>query len=176
MFILNPSYRSAFKVIFMSSQQMSQTNYENESMYKIKFKIINFNKQYKPMFLQACFWRIVFLLNYKIFFIDILFSKIFLTICLPNQGRSPKMDRGPTMDFIFKSHTFLRHISMHAIDNCLKLKLSRISSSTLSLQISMQFSFSIEGNTPRKSIHVMWAQRKQDHEESADIHISLGDG
>jgi hypothetical protein len=41
------------------------------------------------------------------------------------------MDRGPITDFIFKSLTFLRHVSMKAIDNCLKLKLSGIGSSTL---------------------------------------------
>jgi hypothetical protein len=43
------------------------------------------------------------------------------------------MDKDPIVDFIFKGHTFLRHISMKAIDNCLKLKLSRIGSSTLCL-------------------------------------------
>ena len=40
-------------------------------------------------------------------------------------------DKGPIADFIFKSHTFLRHIFMKAIDNYLKIKLSRICSSTL---------------------------------------------
>ena len=35
---------------------------------------------------------------------------------------APIMDKGPIVDFIFKGHTFLRHISMKAIDNCLKLK------------------------------------------------------
>jgi hypothetical protein len=44
---------------------------------------------------------------------------------------APITDKGHVMDFIFKRHTFLRHVSMHAIDNCLKLKLSRIGSSTL---------------------------------------------
>jgi hypothetical protein len=42
------------------------------------------------------------------------------------------MDRGPIADFIFKSHTLLRHVSMNTIDNCLKLKQSGIGSSTLS--------------------------------------------
>jgi hypothetical protein len=44
---------------------------------------------------------------------------------------APIMDRGPNADFIFKSHTFLRHVSMKAIDDCLKLKLSGIGSSIL---------------------------------------------
>jgi hypothetical protein len=44
---------------------------------------------------------------------------------------APITDRGPIVDFIFKSHTFLRYISMKAIDNCLKLKLSGIGSSAL---------------------------------------------
>jgi hypothetical protein len=44
---------------------------------------------------------------------------------------APITDRGPISDFIFKSHTFPRHVSMKAIDNCLKLKLSGIGSSTL---------------------------------------------
>jgi hypothetical protein len=43
----------------------------------------------------------------------------------------PITDRDPIMDFMFKSHTFPRHVSMKAIDNYLKLKLSRIGSSTL---------------------------------------------
>jgi hypothetical protein len=41
------------------------------------------------------------------------------------------MDRGPIADFIFKNYTFLKHVSVNAIDNCLKLKLSGIGSSTL---------------------------------------------
>jgi hypothetical protein len=40
-------------------------------------------------------------------------------------------NKGPIADVIFKCHTFLRHIYMHAIDASLKLKLSRIGSSTL---------------------------------------------
>jgi hypothetical protein len=44
---------------------------------------------------------------------------------------APITDRGPIMDFIFKCHTFLRHISIKGIDKCLKLKLSGIGSSTL---------------------------------------------
>jgi hypothetical protein len=44
---------------------------------------------------------------------------------------APIKDRGPIADFIFKGHTFLRHVSMNTIDNCLKLKLSKIGSSTL---------------------------------------------
>jgi hypothetical protein len=46
-------------------------------------------------------------------------------------------DRCPITDFIFKCHTFLRHVSMHVIDNCLKLKLSRTGSSTLVSFISV---------------------------------------
>jgi hypothetical protein len=30
---------------------------------------------------------------------------------------APTTDRGPIADFIFKSHTFLSHVSMNAIDN-----------------------------------------------------------
>jgi hypothetical protein len=41
------------------------------------------------------------------------------------------MDRGPVTDFIFKRHMFMRHVSIHTIDNCLKLKLSGTCSSTL---------------------------------------------
>jgi hypothetical protein len=44
---------------------------------------------------------------------------------------APIMDRDPIVDFIFKNHTFQRHIFMKAIDNCFKLKLSGIGSSTL---------------------------------------------
>jgi hypothetical protein len=44
---------------------------------------------------------------------------------------APITDRGPIVDFIFKGPSFLRHVSMKAIDNCLKLKLSGIGSSTL---------------------------------------------
>jgi hypothetical protein len=50
---------------------------------------------------------------------------------------------GPIMGFIFKSHTFLRQISMHAIDNCLKLKLSGIGSSTLGLKSCLEIRCSI---------------------------------
>jgi hypothetical protein len=39
------------------------------------------------------------------------------------------MDRGTIMDFIFKSHIFIRHVSMYAIDSCLNLRLSGICSS-----------------------------------------------
>jgi hypothetical protein len=53
--------------------------------------------------------------------------------CDWSKVEAPITDRGPMVDFIFKSHTFLRHLSMKAIDNCLKLKLSGIGSSTLSL-------------------------------------------
>ena len=42
------------------------------------------------------------------------------------------MDKDAIADFIIKSHTFLRHVSINAIDNWLKLKLSKIGSSTLS--------------------------------------------
>ena len=44
---------------------------------------------------------------------------------------APTIDKVSKTDFIFKDHTFLRHISMHTIDDCLKLKLSKIGSSTL---------------------------------------------
>jgi hypothetical protein len=48
-----------------------------------------------------------------------------------NKVEAPIMDKGPIVDFIFNSHTFLRHISKKVIDNCLKLKLSGIGSSIL---------------------------------------------
>jgi hypothetical protein len=57
-----------------------------------------------------------------------------LLLTTPSTGtkvEAPITNRGPIADFIFKCHTFPRHISMKAIDNCLKLKLSGIGSSTL---------------------------------------------
>jgi hypothetical protein len=48
-----------------------------------------------------------------------------------NKVEAPMTDRGPIADVIFKSHTFLSHVSMHAIDTSLKLKLPGIGSSTL---------------------------------------------
>jgi hypothetical protein len=50
---------------------------------------------------------------------------------LRTKVEAPITDRGPIADFNLKKHTFLKHISMKAIDNCLKLKLSGIGSSTL---------------------------------------------
>jgi hypothetical protein len=44
---------------------------------------------------------------------------------------TPIMDRGPIADFIFKGHILLKHVSMKAIDNYLKLRRSGIGSSTL---------------------------------------------
>jgi hypothetical protein len=49
----------------------------------------------------------------------------------PTKVEAPITNRGPIVDFIFKCHTFLRHISMKGINNCLKLKLSEIGSSSL---------------------------------------------
>jgi hypothetical protein len=43
------------------------------------------------------------------------------------------MDKGPIADSSFKSHTFLRHVSMRTIDNCLKLKLSGVQNRLLYL-------------------------------------------
>jgi hypothetical protein len=50
---------------------------------------------------------------------------------MPHKVEAPIVDRGPIVDLIFKSHTFFMHVTMNAIDNWLKLKLSRIGSSTL---------------------------------------------
>jgi hypothetical protein len=47
-------------------------------------------------------------------------SNCFAPIIL-SKVEAPITDRGPITDFIFKSHTFLRHISMKAVDiskNC----------------------------------------------------------
>jgi hypothetical protein len=41
----------------------------------------------------------------------------------------PMTDKGPISDVIFKSPTFLRHVSMHAMDTSLELKLPGIGSS-----------------------------------------------
>jgi hypothetical protein len=57
------------------------------------------------------------------------FSRCLQTNC---KVEAPITDRGPITDFIFKGLTFPRHVSMKAINNCLKLKLSRIGSSILS--------------------------------------------
>jgi hypothetical protein len=46
---------------------------------------------------------------------------------------APVTDRGLIADCIFRGHTFMWQVSIKAIDNCLKLKLSGIGSSTLSL-------------------------------------------
>ena len=52
---------------------------------------------------------------------------------LVSKVEAPIMDMGPIVEFIFKSHTFLKHVSMKVINNCLKLKLSKIGSSSLGM-------------------------------------------
>jgi hypothetical protein len=74
------------------------------------------------------------------------------------KGRSPYND--PIVDFIFKCHTFLKHISMKAIDNYLKLKLSGMGSSRVSSILNNSKNNYLINNRFRPLTHLRTYTRK----------------